>query len=854
VSPSRRLRPFAAALGFAAALAFAPAVVPQQPTAADPGAASTATVTLDFNDAPITDVIDTIAKLTGKNFLYDDRVRGNVTVISPTPVTIDEAYRVFEAILQVKGFATVPGPGGILKIVPVRTAAESAIETLPPSVSVPDRDLYITRLIPMRFVKADAIASTLRPLVSKDAQIVTYAPTNTIILTDTAANVRRLLTIIAEIDVETYQEQVKVVPIEYADAESIADHLREIFGQEREGSAGRPGRAGGAPRARAQRQPNQPQQAPQVAVEGVPGGEVVAGEVGEPRFITDERTNSIIVIAPQSTIRQVEHLITLLDYQRRGTGRIHVYRLQNADAEEMAQTLASLATGAPTSRPPGGAGGVGGAPGAGGAQGAQGSAVAELAGGVQVTADAPTNSLIIQASAEGYSAIAEVIQALDVRRPQVMVEALIMEVQVNEGEDLGSAFLYQTVFGGDPDGTRMAIGSNTGRTVVGSVDPNSTSPFLGGGDPGNFIWSILGRMIEIDDDGDPTTPNVQVPVIQGIITAAANDNDVNIISAPVILTADNEEAQIVVGQNIPIPTSQVQTPTGDAGDFNTSQNIERQDVGVTLRVTPQISEGDTVRLDIFQEISAVTDEGSELGPTTAKRTVENTVYVRDGEAVMIGGIISESDDATVDKVPFLGDIPILGWAFKSTTDQVRKINLLVILTPRIARSPQDLERLTVEQREEFRESAREKLELSEAEQRERQEALRAGIPLPIDPNPVRRELETHSERYPTRELPDLRREHAESEAARLKALEIPESGAGQFLVQVAFFRSADEAVKLLGSLIAQGYDGTVLSRTEAGEILHFVQLGPFATQDAAERIAREVRVATGRDPTVLVEP
>ena len=241
----------------------------------------------------------------------------------------------------------------------------------------------------------------------------------------------------------------------------------------------------------------------------------------------------------------------------------------------------------------------------------------------------------------------------------------------------------------------------------------------------SFTTALLAGSIDVvNADGDDRS---QLPIIQAIITASKTDNDVNIISAPTILTADNEEAEIVVGENIPVPTSRLQatsTTTDPNNPFQTSQNIAREDVGVTLRVTPQISEGDTVRLNIFQEISEVDESKSNdtLGPTTRNRKVENIVYVRDGEAVMIGGILAEAQGSTETKVPWLGDIPILGWAFKGTTDVVRKTNLLVVLTPKIVRGPDDLARVTVEGRERFRDSSREQMNLT------RGRARRSGAP------------------------------------------------------------------------------------------------------------------------------
>ena len=244
----------------------------------------------------------------------------------------------FESILQVKGFTTVPSPGGILKIVPLRDAKENPIDTVTGEKPLEDRDLFITRLLPLRFVKAEQISETLKPLVSKEASVISYAPTNTLIITDSAANIRRLVNIIDQIDVSTYQEQIKLIPIRYADAAALtaqlAGDLRRRGQRRRRGAARRPG---AIRRARAAQQQQQPQP-------GIPGVETVVGSGGEPRFIPDERTNSIVVIATKAVLREVERIIELLDYQRKGAGRIHVYRLQNADAEEIAQTLSSLAS------------------------------------------------------------------------------------------------------------------------------------------------------------------------------------------------------------------------------------------------------------------------------------------------------------------------------------------------------------------------------------------------------------------------------------------------------------------------------------------------------------------------------
>jgi general secretion pathway protein D len=291
--------------------------------------------------------------------------------------------------------------------------------------------------------------------------------------------------------------------------------------------------------------------------------------------------------------------------------------------------------------------------------------------------------------------------------------------------------------------------------------------------------------------------------------------------------------------------------------FQTSANIERQDVGVTLRVTPQISEGDTVRLDFFQEVSSVlpNQANNQFGATTSNRTVENTVFVRDGEAVVIGGIIQDQFSESATKVPFLGDLPFFGFLFRSTSELVTKTNLLVILTPRIVRDPVDLQQLSVERREEFRAAKTAGRELSGEEQKEQQKAIEAGVLQSVEQNPVERKLEDLTRRYPTESLPGLRKQRDQMEQERLQRLERKSQGSGgKFVVQVAFLKDAGAAAKLLEKLISVGYDGTVLSRNENGQTMHFVQLGPYGTQDDAERVGREIRAETGLNTLIMLEP
>jgi general secretion pathway protein D len=809
-------------------------------------------VQLDFNDVELSVVIDTIARLTNKNFIYDDRVRGRVTIVSPTRISVDEAYAVFESVLQVKGFTTVTGPGGAIKVIPIREAKESNIETLRGPRRTPDSDRSITRLIPLQYIDAEAITNTLKPLVSKDASMVAYPPTNTVILTDAASNIRRILTILQSIDVESYKEELTVIKIRHADASTLAEQLSEIFGADvTETSAVR------RPRARRARTPP-------------PTAAVSKGKV---RILTDDRTNSLIILASRQRLADLRRVISRLDVPVSGEGRIHVYYLKHADAEELATTLSTLISGQPAGAA---------APGAAATQPAMRAAITELAEGVTVTADAPTNSLVIQASKEGFGTLAEVIDKLDIERPQVLVEALLMEVDVTDGKDLGFTGLAR-IYRGNTSyalGSLTGVGGDTG--LFREQEPTITDPTPDDPDSGDeetSLGDVVGALTDTALAGLVAAASrntldiedgliVGGSLIQGMITASATISGANLLSAPHILTSDNEEAEIKVGANIPIVTSRVQSAGGitQAGDtLATSQNIERQDIGITLRVTPQISEGDTVRLEIFQEISdinqalsAETGDPEQVGVSLSNRQVENTVVVANGETVVIGGLISDRYVDTVNKVPWLGDIPGLGWLFKSTSKGLRKENLLIFLTPHIIRSAADLEQETIRKRAEFWDQSDEALELSEREKREHQkrraEAEAAGIEfVPGDSrNPVRAQLEAHARKYPVERMREIEREEEEASEAERRAAE-EAARAARFGVLAATFRNESAATDSLQQLIDAGYDGTLISGSTDGTVLYEVHLGPYPSVESAQEVARVIRESFGLAPAVLVE-
>jgi len=458
--------------------------------------------------------------------------------------------------------------------------------------------------------------------------------------------------------------------------------------------------------------------------------------------------------------------------------------------------------------------------------------VTPLAEGVTVTADPATNSLVIQASKEAYETLRGVIDRLDVSRPQVLVEALIVEVDVTDSLDLGVTAALRLI-NGDTD-----ILFSTGAAL------------LTGGSSGLLAAAV--RSQAHDDPGDafnPTVPGDQNGTNLKLgISASKSDADVNIVSAPHILTSDNEEAEIRIGQNIPIVTGRTDAATGGES-LSQAVSVERQDIGITLRVTPQISEGDTVRLQLFQELTEVTESEAgnveDVGVTLTSRKVENTVVVNDGETVVIGGLISESFTDAVSGVPWLADIPYLGWLFKQKAERLRKINLLIFLTPHIVRSADDLEQQTI----------RKRLEMEDAFGDERQFAELAEYARTSAPSAfsVKDRLIEHSARYPIERMRELEERRAEKRAEHVREVEEEaDSEIQRYAVQIATFLDETEAMETLTTLLDAGYDGTLVSNESGGRIVFNVLLGPFDELWEAERAAATLDAAYGYSSFVTV--
>jgi len=580
-------------------------------------------ITLDFNNVDIRLVIKFISDLLGKNFLVDDAVKGNVTIISPQAVPVDEAYQVFESILEVKGFAAIAS-GSIIKIVPVRDAYSKSIETRTQAHAARTRpeDSFITQLIPVNYADVNEIKNVISTLVSKDSKLIAYGPTNTIILTETLSNINRLIKIIHEIDVPTAETRIEIVPLKYASPDIIAAEVMKVIGDQKT--------------QRVQRTQNRRAVIPKEAV--------------QTKIIPDERTGSCIIVAPEDDMATILDLIVRLDIPTpRGKDNIRVRALKNSKAEDVAKVLSSIIS---QQR----------------AQGVKGGQeVAAAIVGSQITADKATNSLIITATPQEYEILARIIDELDVMRPQVLVEALIAEVTFGKNQELGVEWRAGVEKINRDDGGSDYQGF--GGTNFGEIS-SIQSGIISGDLPQGIFMGVAKDAIKVG--------GIEFPNIAALIRAYQGDQDVNILSTPHLLTTDNEEAKILIGQSISYPQS-------DIIDNVTRQSFIYKDVGLTLKITPYINPDGYVKLEISLKIDNVIARTTDLGgpPWTTKREAETTVVVKDRQTVVIGGIYKEDKGDDESGIPVLRRIPFLGWLFKAQSKRITKSELLIFLTPTV---------------------------------------------------------------------------------------------------------------------------------------------------------------------------
>ena len=592
----------------------------------DAGAQAQGAITPNYKDADLGQIIEAVSAVTGKNFIVDPRVKAQVTMLSSTPMSPNAFYEAFLSILQVHGFVAVPA-GGVIKILPDANARQLPANDLPSRVSSTS-DEIVTQVIAVRNVSAAQLVPILRPLIPQYGHLAAYPASNMLIISDRASNVSRMVRIIQRID-QTGDEAIDVIPMQHASAAEVVRIVNSLY-------AGGGGEGAGMPQV---------------------------------KVVADERTNSVLVSGESSQRLRLKTLVTHLDTPLESGGDTQVRYLRYADAEKISQKLREqlqgIAAAASTS---GGAPGT--APAVGGGGGSDKS--------VSIWAEPQTNALVVTAPPKVMRSIMSIVDRLDIRRAQVLVEAILVEMSVNKAMDLGVNWV---VGDRDENGNLLPAGgfvnpidgTGIGQILQGVLNPESVQSLpsgltLGVGQivEGGFSWAAL-------------------------IRAVQGTGNTNIIATPSIVTLDNEEAEIKIAQEVPFITGQY-TNTGvggGTGTVNPFTTVQRQEVGNILKITPQINEGDSVLLKISQEASSIAASSQQVSSTdliTNKRTITTKVMVENGGIIVLGGLISDEVRESKSQVPLLGSIPIIGELFKTRSVDKVKTNLMVFIRPRILRN------------------------------------------------------------------------------------------------------------------------------------------------------------------------
>lgn len=620
-------------------------------------------VKFNLQDADLAELVNHVSGLTGKRFIYGQKVRQiKVTVVSPTPVSIDEAYEAFLSILQANGMTVVPH-GRFLKIVDTGGVVAETTPIYDRGEPIPDTDRFVTRLYRLRSTSATEASNLLGKFKSKEGDISVYEPGSLLILTDRGSNLQRMIRILEEIDVGGAGSQMWIEPIHYGSASDLAKQFNDIF----ELSA--PGGSKGAP--------------------------------GLMKVIADDKTNSLVVVGTEDSYLKLLELLKRVDLAPAASGKIRVLALQHAMAEELAATMTQMLTGAKAA-----------------ANANQPGAPAPVfEGEVRVVADKPTNSLVVTSSARDYAQIRVVVDQLDHARRQVFIDAVIMDVSVSRTNNMGLAF---------HGGATADLGGPSDTIFLGGLDPlKSIAPT----DPNQLQGLALGvRGPDLPNSQNtfPGLAGLSIPAFGIVLNAIASSGDSNVLSTPHIIATDNTPAEINIGENIALQQAGGGLPNlaglagasgipgaagalgalgGGLGGLGSFGAAPRHDVGTHIKVTPHINAVDQVRLEIQEEISEAGAPQGALGtvPITQRRA-NTTVIVDDQQTVVIGGLMRDTQTKSTKKIPVLGDLPILGFMFRSTTNEKKKTNLLLILTPYVIRDQQDLRKVferKMQERQEF---------------------------------------------------------------------------------------------------------------------------------------------------------
>lgn len=596
-------------------------------------------VVMNFTDVEIATMVKFISELTGKNFVLDDRVKGKVSIFSPSKLSIDEAFALFSSVLELKGFTLVQS-GKIYKIMPTAGAKQAGMK-LVDKERVPLGDAFLARVFPLQHISSQEALTFIQPIISKEGHIGSFGPGNMLLVVDAASNLQKVADILTLIDAPQRREGSELVYLKHGSAEAVTKVLQDWL-------AGR---------------------GPRQAAAGVPQA-TVSGSV---QVLADTRLNAILLFGPEKDKKEIRSLISQLDVTPpEASSKINVYYLEHTDAAEMAKVLDGVVKGITAQATAG-----------------QPAAAVQTAspfdsGKVTITPDKATNSLVIMASPNDYNNLLQVIKKLDRRSKQVFVQVLIAEISPEKSRNLGvqAAAFAAGALGKYLQGGGIYDPFNTFGQILGTSSTGST----------NSISSLISGKLE-----NSSKPVTGVAVLQALETEGV----LNILSTPNILTTDNKEAEINVGENVPFKGSSTQST------FGTTESVERKDIGINLKIKPQVSEGDYIRMDIYQEISAVkSDKGQAVDLVTTKRSAKTSVVVKDKETIVIGGLIQDTEDTSVQKVPFLGDIPGLGWLFKTTSKTRKKTNLMILLTPQVVKEARDIAEITDKQRGKFNDAAK----------------------------------------------------------------------------------------------------------------------------------------------------
>jgi len=646
------------ALALALSLSLAPSLLGLSLTQAAPPAkksTSSEPITLNFVNAEIESVARTLATLSNRNLVVDPRVKGTINLTTELPVSPNEAWSQFLSALRLQGFAMVETKG-LYKIVPEADAKLQGgnVQEIQKGNGGSGSGQIVTHIFKLNFEQANNLVPVLRPLISPNNTINVNPGNNSIIITDYADNLQRMARIIATLDVSNASD-VEVIQLKHAIAVDLAPLVLRLV---ESGSASN------------------------TAVSAAPGQ---TGAEYKTTLLAEPRSNSLIVRAANpARVALVKSLVAKLDQPSgsNASGNIHVVYLKNADATKLATTLRAAVSGQATANAGSAATGVSpiannptSAMTSGSTLGSTAASAGSATGG-QIQADTATNSLIITAPEPQYRQLRAVIDMLDQRRAQVMVESLIAEVNADKAAEMG--IQWQTA-NGQKGGTVGIIGTNFNNPITTTVGQGNILSVSGGA---ATALSALGGGLNI---GSARQINGTY-VLSSLATFLQQNGEGNVLSTPTLLTLDNEEAKIVVGQNVPFVTGQYTNNNTNNGSVNPFQTVERKDVGLTLKVKPQISETGTVKLTIFQEVSSIDyTKSSTAGLITNKRSIESNVLVDDGSIIVLGGLLSDEYSGGSSQVPLFGDIPVLGWLFKSESRSRTKKNLMVFLRPVVVR-------------------------------------------------------------------------------------------------------------------------------------------------------------------------